>query len=95
VYGANKTHHSSWTHEIIAGAAGFEAMKSYEKHVAANGKPASHAAAKEILAAFAAAEGDKLAETKGMDAVSREKAKHDAKKRAEKMYDEQYSGVEL
>lgn len=29
VYGG-KTHHSSWTHEMIAGAAAFEAMKSYE-----------------------------------------------------------------
>ncbi|RKO86488.1 hypothetical protein BDK51DRAFT_33039 [Blyttiomyces helicus] len=95
VYGADKKHHSSWTHEIIAGAAGFEAMKVYEKHVAANGKPASHALAKELLAGFAAAEADKLAETKGLDLVAKEKAKHDAKKKAESLYDQQYLSYDL
>lgn len=31
-----KTHQSSWTHELIAGAAAFEAAKAYEKK---NGGP--------------------------------------------------------
>lgn len=40
------------------------------------GKPVSHAFAKEVLAGFAGAEVDKLAETKGMDEYDRERAKH-------------------
>lgn len=40
------------------------------------GKPVSHALAKEMLAGFAGAEVDKLAETKGMDEYDRERAKH-------------------
>lgn len=46
---------SKWTHELVGGAAGFAAMREYEKHEAANGKPANHALAKELLAGFAAA----------------------------------------
>jgi len=54
------------------------------------GKPVSHAFAKELVAGFAAAEVDKLAETKGEDWFDREKAKHQAKKNAERMYDDHY-----
>jgi len=54
------------------------------------GKPVSHQFAKELLVGIAGAEVDKLAETKGMDFVDREKAKHHAKENAEQMYDEHY-----
>ena len=54
------------------------------------GETVSHGFAKELLAGFAAAEADKLAETKGLDFLDREKAKHHAKKQAEHLYDEQY-----
>ena len=54
------------------------------------GKPVSHAFAKELLAGIAGAEVDKLAETKGMDFVDKEKAQHQAKKNAENMYDDHY-----
>lgn len=50
----------------------------------------SHAFAKELLAGFAGAEVDKLAETKGEDFFDKEKAKHHAKKRAEDLYDDHY-----
>ena len=50
----------------------------------------SHQFAKELLAGFAGAEVDKLAETKGEDFFDREKAKHQAKKRAEELYDNHY-----
>lgn len=50
----------------------------------------SHAFAKELLAGFAGAEVDKLAETKGEDFFDKEKAKHHAKKRAEELYDNHY-----
>lgn len=54
------------------------------------GKPVSHQFAKELLAGFAGAEVDKLAETKGEDWFDREKTKRHAKERAEQMYDEHY-----
>ncbi|KAK3078964.1 hypothetical protein LTS18_006094, partial [Coniosporium uncinatum] len=37
---------------------------------------------------------DKLAETKGEDAWDREKAKHEAKRNAERMYDEHYGEMD-
>lgn len=61
---------------------------SYPNHT--TGKPVSHQFAKELLAGFAGAEVDKLAETKGEDWFDREKAKREAKKHAERMYDEHY-----
>ena len=48
--------------------------------------------AKEVIAGFAAAEVDRLAETKGMDWMDREETKHHAKKQARQLYDEQYGG---
>lgn len=54
------------------------------------GKQVSHQFAKELLAGFAGAEVDKLLETKGADWIDRERAQHEAKKRAEGMYDSHY-----
>ncbi|KAK8865660.1 hypothetical protein IAR55_000805 [Kwoniella newhampshirensis] len=85
VYGIdpeNPEHKSKLSHELIGGAAGFEAMKAYEQHCAQNGQPPSHAFAKELIAGFAAAEVDKLFETKGLDAYDREEAKRHAKQQA-------------
>ncbi|RSH92733.1 hypothetical protein EHS25_008179 [Saitozyma podzolica] len=79
----NPEHKAKLSHELIGGAAGFEAMKAYEQHCAKNGQPPSHAMAKELLAGFAAAEVDKLFETKGLDAYDREEAKRHAKQQAE------------
>jgi len=73
---------ASWTHELIAGAASYEAAKAYENHVAANGQPATHAAAKEILAGFVGAFVDREVETKGLDFIDREKAKRQGEQRA-------------
>jgi cysteine synthase len=54
------------------------------------GKPVSHQFAKELLVGLAGAEVDRLAETKGADYIDRERAKHEAKKNAEHMYDQHY-----
>ncbi|KAF9356308.1 hypothetical protein BGX26_005456 [Mortierella sp. AD094] len=85
----DKSHKATWSHELIAGAAAFEAARAYEQHVAQNGKPDSHALAKELFAGFAGIATDRLIETKGLDFIDREKAKHQAKKNAEAAYDEQ------
>ncbi|KAL1297416.1 hypothetical protein AAFC00_004949 [Neodothiora populina] len=81
---------SSLSHEVLAGGASFAAMKAFEDRQRSEGKPIEHQFAKELIAGFAGAEIDKLAETKGEDEWDKQKAKHDAKKNAEAMYDEQY-----
>ena len=43
-----------------------------------------------MLAGFAGAGVDYLAETKGTDFIDKEKAKHEAKKKSEQLYDQQY-----
>ncbi|KAI5116534.1 hypothetical protein M0805_009045 [Coniferiporia weirii] len=91
-------HESSFTHEAIAGAAGFAAMHAYEAHLRKTGQPVTHGKMKEILAMIAAAEVDKLAETKGLDWLDRHKAKklaeHQAHALAEQRYGEGSSGWE-
>ncbi|KAG0009468.1 hypothetical protein BGZ80_002357 [Entomortierella chlamydospora] len=85
VYGG-KTHKSSWTHEILAGAAAAEAMKSVE-----SGSTDKHKLTKEVFAGIAGAEADKLFETKGLDTLDREKVKRQAREQACQMYDQNYA----
>ncbi|RSH90808.1 hypothetical protein EHS25_009983 [Saitozyma podzolica] len=75
-------HEAKFSHELIAGAASFAAMRAYEQHQDANGKPQSFELAKEIIAGFAGAEVDKLIETKGLNAIDAARAKHEAKEQA-------------
>ncbi|KAB8269765.1 hypothetical protein BDV30DRAFT_179610 [Aspergillus minisclerotigenes] len=82
-YDGSEEHKASFTHELIAGAASFEAMKAYNDHCEKNGKPQSHETAKELLAGFAGAFIDREVETRGLDFVDREKAKHHAKQQLE------------
>ncbi|KAF9581592.1 hypothetical protein BGW38_001339 [Lunasporangiospora selenospora] len=84
IYGG-QAHESSWSHELIAGAAAFEAMRAYE-----NKNGGSHSLTKEILVGLAGAEADKLFETKGLDYLDRRKAKEQAEKQAEMLYDSRY-----
>ncbi|KIY49218.1 CipC-like protein [Fistulina hepatica ATCC 64428] len=79
----NAPHKAQLSHELIAAAASYEAAKAYEKHVEANGQPASHEKAKEIMAGLAGAFVDHVVETKGLDFIDREKAKHHAKEQYE------------
>ncbi|KAI2643170.1 hypothetical protein GGS21DRAFT_495064 [Xylaria nigripes] len=83
-------HKAKLSHELIGGAAAFEGMKLFEDHQRREGKTVKHALAKELLAGFAGAEVDKLFETKGLDGIDRERAKHHAKKQAEHLYDQHY-----
>ncbi|KAF9168590.1 hypothetical protein BGX21_011241 [Mortierella sp. AD011] len=85
-----KPHESTWTHELLGGAAAFEAMKLYEDK---KNPGDSHALAKEILAGIAGTQIDKLFETKGLDFLDKEKAKHEAKQKAYAIYDEQHPGA--
>lgn len=65
-------------------------MKAYEDHLRQTGEQVSHARMKELLAGFAAAEVDKLFETKGLDFLDREKAKQHAIHQAHKLAEEKY-----
>ncbi|KAH8808706.1 hypothetical protein F5884DRAFT_858228 [Xylogone sp. PMI_703] len=83
-------HEAKFSHELLAGAASFGAMKIFEDRQRREGKPVSHQFAKELLAGIAGAEVDKLAESKGADWIDREKAKRHARENAERMYDEHH-----
>jgi len=76
-------HKAELSHELIAAAAAYEGAKAYEKHTAANGKPASHPEAKKLLAAGVGLFVDRLVESKGLDYIDKQKAKHAAEKHAE------------
>ncbi|OAD78678.1 hypothetical protein PHYBLDRAFT_107153, partial [Phycomyces blakesleeanus NRRL 1555(-)] len=82
-------HKGSISHEVIAGAAAYEAVKAYNDHCEKEGKPQDHTIAKEILAGFAAGALDKLIETKGLDYLDRQKAKKDAESQVKQYYDEE------
>ncbi|ORZ03647.1 hypothetical protein BCR43DRAFT_483709 [Syncephalastrum racemosum] len=79
-------HEGSLTHELIAGAASYQAAKAYNEHCEKNGKPVDHAHAKQIMAGLAGGVVDKLIETKGLDAID----KHKAKKQAEDQLSQHY-----
>jgi len=79
----NAPHKAALSHELIASAASFAAAKAYEKHCEENGKPANHKVAVELLAALTGGFVDRIVETKGLDAIDKAKAKHDAKKHTE------------
>lgn len=92
VYG--QEHEGKFSHEVIAGAASFAAIKHYEDTQRRQGKPVSHAFAKELLGGIVGGEVDKLFETKGLDYLDREKAKHHAREIAENSYDQHYGDQE-
>ncbi|CEI98912.1 Putative CipC protein [Source:UniProtKB/TrEMBL;Acc:Q8NKC9] [Rhizopus microsporus] len=84
-------HKGHLSHEVIAGAASFEAVKAYNEHCERNGKPVDHATAKALLAGFAGAALDKLIETKGLDFIDKQKAKHEAESQAKEYYEVEHS----
>ncbi|KAN0084619.1 Protein of unknown function (DUF3759) domain containing protein [Tylopilus felleus] len=81
------THSGHITHDVLGGAAAYEATKAWEDHCAKNGKPDSHAKAKEILGGFAGAGVTRLVETKGLSAWDAHKKKQ-AQDHAEKQVNE-------
>jgi len=95
VYGSGGyDNQAKFSHEVVAGGAAFEGMRLFEQHQRSEGKPVSHAFAKELLAGFVGGEVDKLAETKGMNEYDSYEAKRKAKQQAEGMYDQHYQGMD-
>jgi hypothetical protein len=89
VYDYDRPRHEV-THELIAGAAGFEAMRMFEDHREREGIPEHHELAKEMVAGFAAAEVDKHFERDRYEHLDREQAQWQARQQAEYLYDQQY-----
>src|SRR6201994_2895739 len=89
VYGGRRPHHEV-THERLAGAAGFEAMRMYEDHRQREGIPVHHRVAKELLAAFVAAEIDRHFDTGRYHHLRRHEARRMAREQAEWLWQQQY-----
>jgi uncharacterized protein DUF3759 len=79
------------SHELLAGAAGFAAMRMYESHREAEGITEHHELGKELIAGFAAAEVDKHFEERRYDHLQRDEARLQAQQQAQYLYDQQYS----
>ena len=85
-----RRHHGDLTHELIGGAAGFEAMRMYEHHREREGIVGHHALGKELIAGFAAAEAVKLIDERKLGLVDRERARRHAIAQAEHLYEQRY-----
>jgi len=75
---ANTDDKASLSHEVIAGAASFEAARAWEQHEASEGKPQSYALAKELIAGTVGAFVDREAETAGWSEAKKLLAKKKA-----------------
>jgi hypothetical protein len=89
VYGGGMPH-DDVTHEILAGAAGFEAMRMYEHHREREGIREHHELGKEMLAGFAAAEVDKHFQDDRYRHLDREQARFQAQQQADYLWQQQY-----
>lgn len=87
-------HQGHFSHEAMCGGVAFEAMKKFEDSQRKKGAPVNHSMAKEMIMGLAGGEMDKLAETKGMDFASKERAKSQAKHQATELYDKQYGNYD-
>lgn len=87
VYG---NHEAKFSHELVAGAASFEAAKLFEDQQRREGKSVSHAFAKELLAGIAGGEVDRLFETRGLNYLDRDAARRTAQEYAQQNYDRHY-----
>jgi len=89
VYGGGRPPHEM-THELLAGAAAFEAMRMYEHHREREGIPEHHELAKELLAGFAAAEIEKHFENNRYGHLNHRYARRLAEQQAEYLWQERY-----
>ena len=91
VYGDDYPRHEV-THELLAGAAGFEAMRMYEHHREREGIAEHHELGKELLAGFAAGEVEKHFENGYYDHLDQEKVTMAAQDQADYLWQQQYGG---
>ncbi|MFF8610724.1 DUF3759 domain-containing protein [Streptomyces sp. NPDC015346] len=72
-------HNAQLSHELLARAAVYDAAKAYERGQSKD----DPAQANQLLEAYSAAFIDRIVETKGLDFVDREGAKHEARELVE------------
>jgi hypothetical protein len=89
VYGGGIPHHEV-THDLLAGAAGFEAMRMYEHHREREGITEHYALGKEMLAGFAVAEIDKHFDDGRYGHLDRHQARRQAQEQADYLWQQQY-----
>jgi hypothetical protein len=87
VYGG-QVPHADVTHEMLAAAAGFEAMRMYEHHRERQGMPVHHELAKELIGGFAAAEVDKHFDQGRFGHLDRGQARTQAQRHALGMFEQ-------
>jgi len=83
-------HETHVTHELLGGAVAYEAAQAYEKHVAANGKPDSHAKAKEIAAGLIGGILEGQIEKHGLNYIDKRKAQRHAEDHIDEVIVNQY-----
>ena len=91
VYGGAMEHRDV-THELLAGAAGFEAMRMYEHHREREGITEHHSLGKQMLAGLAAAEVDKHFDQGRFGHLDRHQARRLAEQQADFLWQGQYGG---
>jgi hypothetical protein len=89
VYGGGRPHHEV-THELLAGAVGFEAVRMYEHHREREGIVEHHELGKELLAGFAAAEIDKHFNSGRYGHLDRHESRRLAEQQADYLWQQQY-----
>ncbi len=89
VYGGG-LRHGDVTHELLAGAVGFEAVRMYEHHREREGIVEHHSLGKELLAGFAAAEVDKHFDSGRYGHLDRHHARLQAQQQADYLWNQQY-----
>jgi hypothetical protein len=89
VYGGGMPH-ADITHELLAGAAGFEAVRMYEHHREREGIAEHHELGKELLAGFATAEVDKHFDRGRFGHLDRAEARRQAEQQALHLWDQRH-----
>jgi hypothetical protein len=89
VYGGGMPHHEV-THELLAGAAGFEAVRMYEHHREREGIMEHHELGKEMLAGLVAAEIDRHFDEGRFGHLDRGQARWQAQQQADYLWQQQY-----
>lgn len=89
VYG-NGRRDQDVTHEVLAGAAGFEAVRLYQHHREREGIAERHELGKEMLAGFAAAEVDKHFSSGRFGHLDRDQARLQAQQQADHLWQQQH-----
>lgn len=80
------------SHQLIAGAAAFEAVKAYRRHQEAKGEEVSHSFIKQSVAALAASQIVKFAEEHDWSSKDKEEATRQAQAAAEHYSTREFGG---